>query len=203
MCNTELVLAAVLTVSVVMLQAAAGCGGESAPPVTGSNPIVLMETSEGTVKIELWADRAPKTVENFLGYADEGFYDGTIFHRVIAGFMIQGGGFKPGMVPKTPHARIRNEASADLKNKRGTIAMARTSQVHSATCQFFVNVEDNPPLDHYDNTDAAFGYAVFGEVIEGMDVVDCIALTDTGTVGDFKDVPIAPVTIESVRRVGQ
>ena len=186
-----------------MLQAAAGCGGESPPVATGPNPIVLMETSQGTIKIELWADRAPRTVENFLSYADEGFYEGTIFHRVIAGFMIQGGGFKPWLVPKTPHARIRNEASADLKNKRGTIAMARTSDVHSATSQFFINVEDNARLDHYDNTTAGFGYAVFGEVIEGMHVVDYIALVETGTVGSLDDVPISTVTIESVRRVEQ
>ncbi|MFZ2446638.1 MAG: peptidylprolyl isomerase [Syntrophobacteraceae bacterium] len=164
------------------------------------NPVVLMKTSEGAIRIELWADKAPGTVKNFLEYVDEGFFDGTIFHRVIDNFMIQGGGFTPDMQQKPTHAQIKNEASADLKNAVGTLAMARTNVVDSATAQFFINVKDNEFLNHRDKSPAGYGYAVFGKVIEGMDVVDKIKKVPTTRVGMFQDVPAKPVVIESVKR---
>jgi peptidyl-prolyl cis-trans isomerase B (cyclophilin B) len=163
--------------------------------------VVMMETSEGTIKIELWPAKAPMTVKNFLRYADEGFYDGTIFHRVIDNFMIQGGGFAADMTKKPTHQPIKNEASAELKNDRGTIAMARTRDLHSATSQFFINLKDNNFLNHYDKTATGFGYAVFGKVIDGMDVVDRIAKVKTTTAGPFRDVPATPVVINHVKRV--
>ena len=164
--------------------------------------VVIVATSEGVIKIELWQDKAPVTVANFLRYTDEKFYDGTIFHRVIPGFMIQGGGFTPDMKQKPAHDPIKNEASASLSNKKGTIAMARTGVVDSATSQFFINHADNAgtTLDHRDNTPEGFGYAVFGKVIEGMDVVEKIAAVATARVGGHDDVPVKPVVIESVRR---
>ena len=158
-----------------------------------------METSEGTIKIELWADKAPITVQNFIRYAEEGFYDGTIFHRVIDEFMIQGGGMTPEMKGKPPHEPIKNEASSELENDRGTIAMARTNAVDSATCQFFINVKDNESLNHKDDTQRGFGYAVFGKVVEGMDVVDKIKKVKTGNVGRNQNVPVEPVVIKSVK----
>ena len=167
-----------------------------------SNPVVIMTTSKGVIKIELWQDKAPVTVANFLRYTDEKHYDGTIFHRVISGFMIQGGGFTPDMKQKACHDPIKNEASASLSNKKGTIAMARTGVVDSATAQFFINHADNGPrgLDHRDNTPQGFGYAVFGKVIDGMDVVEKIAVVATKDVGGHQNVPAEPVVIESVRR---
>ena len=162
---------------------------------------VVMETSEGTITIELWADKAPETVKNFLRYADEKFYDGTIFHRVIDNFMIQGGGFRADMSRKDGHQPIKNEASFELKNERGTIAMARTSDVHSATCQFFINLSDNDFLNHSDNTVKGFGYAVFGKVIKGMEVVDRIGKTKTTSFGPYRDVPAKSVIIKSVKRI--
>ena len=162
---------------------------------------VVMETSEGAITIELWADKAPETVKNFLRYADEKFYDGTIFHRVIDNFMIQGGGFRADMSRKDSHQPIKNEASSELKNDRGTIAMARTSDIHSATCQFFINLRDNDFLNHSDNTEQGFGYAVFGKVIKGMDVVDRIGKTKTTSFGPYSDVPAKPVIIKSVKRL--
>src|SRR3972149_3391924 len=136
------------------------------------SPMVVMKTSMGTIKIELDEAKAPVTVKNFLAYVDEGFYDGTIFHRVIDGFMVQGGGFTADMTQKPTKPAIKNEAGNGLKNLRGTIVMARTSVVDSATAQFFINVVDNAFLDHRDETPGGFGYAVFGRVVEGMDVVD-------------------------------
>ncbi len=165
------------------------------------NPRVVMETSEGNVTIELWAEKAPITVANFLRYVDEGFYDGTIFHRVIDNFMIQGGGFTAEMRQKQTHSPIKNEASVELKNDRGTVAMARTQVVDSATSQFFINVKDNDFLNHRDKTPREFGYAVFGKVVEGMDVVDRIKMVKTKTVGPYGDVPEKPVLIQHVRRV--
>jgi peptidyl-prolyl cis-trans isomerase B (cyclophilin B) len=165
-----------------------------------ANPVVVMNTSLGPIKIELWADKAPGTVKNFLQYVDEGFYDGTVFHRVINNFMIQGGGFTPDMKQKPTHSPIKNEAAADLKNDRGTIAMARTMVVDSATGQFFINVVDNVSLNHRDDTPAGFGYAVFGKVIDGMDVVDKIKSVATTNSGPFQDVPAKPVVIESIKR---
>lgn len=165
-----------------------------------SNPVVVMETSKGTVKIELWQDKAPVTVKNFLRYVDEKFYDGTVFHRVIANFMIQGGGFTSDMKKKKTHSPIENEAKSDVKNVRGTIAMARTNVINSATAQFFINVVDSKFLDHKDKTPKGFGYAVFGKVIEGMDVVDEIRRIKTTTKGPHRNVPAEAVEIESVRR---
>jgi cyclophilin family peptidyl-prolyl cis-trans isomerase len=165
-----------------------------------TNPLVVMETSEGVIKIELWPAEAPITVKNFWRYADEGFYDGTIFHRVIDNFMIQGGGFTADMTKKPTLQPIKNEAKAELKNDRGTIAMARTRDLHSATSQFFINLKDNAFLNHYDQTATGFGYAVFGKVIGGMDVVDRIAKVKTTTAGPFRDVPAKAVVIKHVRR---
>jgi peptidyl-prolyl cis-trans isomerase B (cyclophilin B) len=166
------------------------------------DPKVSMQTSKGTIVLELYADEAPKSVENFLAYVDNGFYDGTIFHRVIEGFMIQGGGFTPDMQKKPTRAPIDNEADNGLKNERGTIAMARTGDPHSATAQFFINHQDNAFLDHTAKTQRGWGYAVFGRVTEGMDVVDAIAIEPTGAKGPFpKDVPETTVVIEQVTRV--
>ena len=160
---------------------------------------VVMETSLGTIKIELDGDKAPGTVANFLGYVDEQFYDNTIFHRVIADFMIQGGGFEPGLKQKKTKASIANESSNGLTNKRGTLAMARTSEPNSATAQFFINVKDNNFLDKAQAQDGV-GYCVFGRVTEGLDVVDKIKAVATGSVSGFQDVPRQDVVIKSVRR---
>ena len=165
------------------------------------NQLVLIETSMGSIRAELWADKAPQTVENFLSYTDKGFYDGLIFHRVIDGFMIQGGGFSPEMQQKSTGKPIKNEATAELSNDRGTLAMARTSDIHSATSQFFINLVDNAFLDHKSNSPAEFGYCVFGKVVEGLDVVDTIGKVKTRTVGQHGDVPVEPVVIKSIRRV--
>ncbi len=167
-----------------------------------TNPKVLMKTSKGEIKIELFADKAPLTVSNFLSYVDEKFYEGTIFHRVIKGFMIQGGGLTADLQEKqTTKPPIQNEATNRLSNKRGTIAMARTMEINSATCQFFINHVDNPFLDHRTNTPEGFGYAVFGRVIEGMDVVDAIANLKTTRKRGYEDVPVETVTIISITRV--
>jgi len=164
------------------------------------NPVVVMETNKGTIRIELWADKAPISVENFLSYGDSELYDGLIFHRVISGFMIQGGGFNADMVQLSPYEPIKNEAKSDVPNDRGTLAMARTNVVDSATSQFFINLVDNDFLNHSNETASGFGYAVFGEVVEGMDVVDAIAGVATGRSGVYSDVPTEPVVITSVRR---
>lgn len=169
-------------------------------PLKESYPVVIMETSEGTIRIELWPDKAPQTVANFLQYVDDGFYDGTIFHRVMDGFMIQGGGLTVDMQEKPTRPPIKNEASAAVPNTTGTIAMARTNDVHSATSQFFINVANNSFLDHRDDTPMGFGYAVFGSVTEGMDVVDRIRSVPTGRRGRYDDVPVKPVLIKSIRR---
>lgn len=158
--------------------------------------MVLLETSMGSIKVKLHPDKAPVTVENFLRYVKEGHYDGLIFHRVIGNFMIQGGGFTPEMQEKRPaYPPIRNEAGNGLSNDRGTIAMARTNVVDSATAQFFINTVNNDFLNHADETPRGFGYAVFGEVVEGLDVVDKIRNVPTGRVGMFQDVPKEPVMI--------
>jgi cyclophilin family peptidyl-prolyl cis-trans isomerase len=163
--------------------------------------IVEMKTSEGNVRIELWADKAPLTVKNFLRYVEEGFFDGTIFHRVIDNFMIQGGGFTTDMGQKKTHEPIKNEAADNLKNDRGTIAMARTNVVDSATSQFFINLKDNDFLNHRDSSPMGFGYAAFGKVVEGMAVVDKIAKVPTANAGPHQNVPVKPVVIESVKVV--
>ena len=168
---------------------------------SGPKPQVLIETSEGPIKVELFQRDAPITVENFLKYVEAKFYDNTIFHRVIPDFMIQGGGFLPGLVQKQPlFPAIRNEAGNGLANKRGTLAMARTDNPDSATDQFFINLKDNAFLDRA-NDRKGVGYAVFGRVIEGMDVVDRIAAVDTLDRGGHEKVPLQDVLIKSVRRV--
>lgn len=163
---------------------------------------VEVKTSMGTFTLELYPDKAPKTVANFLQYARSGFYDGTIFHRVIDGFMIQGGGFEPGMRQKNAGAPIPNEAGialkAGLRNELGTIVMARTPNPHSATAQFFINVKNNAFLDFRDESPQGYGYAVFGRVIEGMDTVMRIAKVPTTTSGPHENVPQVAVRIESV-----
>jgi peptidyl-prolyl cis-trans isomerase A (cyclophilin A) len=165
-----------------------------------ANPKVLIKTSKGDITLELFADKAPITVKNFLSYVDAKFYDGTIFHRVIKNFMIQGGGFTPEFLQKAAKAPIKNEAANGLKNLRGTIAMARTNEIDSATSQFFINYVDNSSLDHADDAEH-FGYAVFGKVISGMDVVDAIASVPTMTKGMYRDVPRETITIISISRI--
>ncbi|MEX1196942.1 MAG: peptidylprolyl isomerase [Pseudohongiellaceae bacterium] len=163
------------------------------------NPMVAMETTHGTITIELWADRAPVTVENFLRYVDNGLYDGLIFHRVIPGFMIQGGGLDADMVELSGYPPIENEADNGAANSRATLAMARTRDIDSATSQFFINLTDNDFLNH--SGPSNFGYAVFGEVVEGMDVVDEIAGVQTTSRRGHQDVPLEPVVIESAQRL--
>jgi cyclophilin family peptidyl-prolyl cis-trans isomerase len=162
------------------------------------NPVVTMETSMGTLKIELFEDKAPISVKNFLEYAKDKHYDGLIFHRVIEDFMIQGGGFEPGMKQKKTRDPIKNEAGNGLSNERGTIAMARTPVADSATSQFFINLKDNTGLDRAKSADGV-GYCVFGKVIEGMDVVDKIKKVKTTTKGGHRDVPEEDVVIKSVK----
>jgi peptidyl-prolyl cis-trans isomerase B (cyclophilin B) len=163
------------------------------------NPVVIMETSMGTITIELFKDKAPITVENFLKYVDDKHYDGVIFHRVIPNFMVQGGGFEPGMKERKTRAPIKNESANGLSNERGTLAMARTPQPDSASAQFFINVVDNKFLDRAQARDGV-GYCVFGKVTSGMDVVDKIKAVETGNVGGHGDVPKQDVVIKSVRR---
>jgi cyclophilin family peptidyl-prolyl cis-trans isomerase len=166
-----------------------------------ANPKVLMKTSKGDITIELDLKKAPITVKNFLAYVDEEHYDGLIFHRVIKGFMIQGGGYNADFHKKATKPPIKNEAANRLKNKKGTIAMGRLPQIHSASNQFYINHVNNPGLDHRDNTPEGFGYCVFGKVTKGMDVVDAIANTPVTTKQGFRDVPRETITIISVRRI--
>ncbi len=165
------------------------------------NPRVLLETSMGPITVELFKEKAPITVKNFLGYVRDGFYDGLIFHRVIKDFMIQGGGLNEAMEQKKPKFAIKNEAANKLSNKRGTLAMARTAIVDSATSQFFINTVDNPFLDHQGKQPDRFGYCVFGQVLEGMDVVDQIRAVKTGNKNGHGDVPLEPVFITSARLI--
>lgn len=163
------------------------------------NPGAIIHTSMGDIQLELFADKSPASVENFINYANSGFYDGTIFHRVIGHFMIQGGGFTPDMQKKTGGEPIRNEAANGVSNRRGTVAMARTNDPHSATAQFFINVQDNPNLDYRSaNNSREWGYAVFGRVSSGMEVVDAIRFVETTTQPPYSDVPVEPIVIEGV-----
>lgn len=175
----------------LFLTCAAWAQGDSQ---AAANPQVVLETSKGSITIELYLGKAPKTVENFLAYVKSGFFDGTIFHRVIPGFMIQGGGFTKDLQKKDTRAPIPNEADNGLKNDRGTIAMARTNDPHSATSQFFINTVDNSSLNHVDKR-AGWGYAVFGKVVAGMDAVDAISAVRTTRQGAYSDVPVEPVVI--------
>ena len=160
--------------------------------------MITIQTSHGTIEVELYDDKAPVTVDNFLRYVSKGFYDGTIFHRVIPGFMIQGGGFEPGMVNKANSAPIPNEANNGLLNEPGTLAMARTADPHSATSQFFINAADNGFLNHTGENPSGWGYAVFAKVTNGMDVVELIEQVATGQSGGHGDVPLEDVMIESI-----
>jgi len=162
---------------------------------------VVISTSKGDVRAELFDAQSPETVQNFLSYVDDEFYDGTIFHRVIRGFMIQGGGLTPDMRQKKTRAPVTNEATNGLKNETGTLAMARTIDLHSATAQFFINVADNDFLDHKDESIRGFGYCVFGRVVDGMGVVNDIETVQTGRKSGHSDVPTEPVVIHSIRRV--
>ncbi len=169
--------------------------------IAGENPRVDLVTSKGEIVLELYADKAPETVKNFLAYVDAGFYDGTIFHRVIPGFMIQGGGFTVDMKQKRMRAPIRNEADNRIRNERGTIAMARTQDPHSATAQFFINTGDNDFLNHKAKSSQGWGYVVFGRVVKGIGVLDAISKVNTVTRGTYRNVPAEAVVITKVNRV--
>ncbi|RMF20864.1 MAG: peptidyl-prolyl cis-trans isomerase [Deltaproteobacteria bacterium] len=194
-------------VALTVVAAAVACssgsedGQSTASKAGGEHPTVVMKTNRGAIEIELYPDKAPATVENFLAYVDSGFYDGTIFHRVIKDFMIQGGGYDTNKQRKPTRPPIKNEADNGLKNEVGTIAMARTSDPDSATAQFFINVKDNAFLDFQSKTPRGWGYAVFGRVVKGMDVVRAIENTPTKNEGGaFQNLPAEMVVIESVRR---
>ena len=189
MSSRALLLAGVLT---------AMTGGTAADASAQSNPVAVIETSLGSMTVELFRDQAPITVENFLTYANDGFFAGTIFHRVIQDFMIQGGGFTPDMSEKATRDAIKNEATNGLQNERGTIAMARTPVVDSATAQFFINTVDNGSLDHRSTDPPGYGYAVFGRVTDGLDVLDAIAAVSVTNQGPHQNVPVDPVIINSV-----
>ncbi len=184
-------LAAATVAIAVMALSFSGLAKEKKAP----NPVVVIETSLGNITAELFQDKSPKTVENFLSYVNEGFYRGTIFHRVISGFMIQGGGFTVAMEHKPTRPPVVNESSNGLHNARGTLAMARTPDPNSATSQFFINTKDNPSLDRPQEPN---GYAVFGKVIEGMSVVDKIEAVATTTKGSYANVPVKPVVIKNI-----
>ncbi len=171
----------------------------TAPPAgQAANPKVLIETNKGNIMVELFPGNAPVSTENFLQYVKSGFYDGTVFHRVIPGFMIQGGGMLPDMTEKARGTPIRNEANNELKNLRGTLAMARTGEPHSATSQFFINVADNYFLNHRGESVEGWGYAVFGQVVSGMEVVDAIVAVPRGSRDMHQDVPLEPVIMKRV-----
>jgi peptidyl-prolyl cis-trans isomerase A (cyclophilin A) len=205
---SRLLLCAAALVATATLQ---GCskgpesaGAPKAATEAAAGPIVVIKTNKGTIEVELFADKAPLSVKNFLEYADSGHYDGTIFHRVIKDFMIQGGGFTSDGQQKSARPPVKNEAGNGLKNTRGTLAMARTAIVDSATAQFFINHADNAFLDHKNETPQGFGYCVFGKVASGMDVVDAIAAGPKGSnpPGVFQDRPKDDVVIESIKRKG-
>ena len=180
--------------ALLLLACGVAFGAETAPK--GGRPVVQFETSMGVIKVELYPDKAPITVKNFLAYVRDGHYDGTVFHRVIRDFMIQGGGFTKEMKEKgTKYPPIKNEAENGLSNDRGAVSMARTSVVDSATAQFFINTVNNDFLNHRSKTPQGYGYAVFGKVIEGMDVVDKVRAVPTGSSGMHQDVPKQPVVI--------
>ncbi|PHV10079.1 peptidylprolyl isomerase [Chitinimonas sp. BJB300] len=170
-----------------------------APLAHAANPHVLFTTNQGNVEIELFADKAPKSVENFLGYVNKGHYNGTIFHRVIAGFVAQGGGYSADMQEKPTGKPIQNEANNGLMNSPGTLAMARTNDPHSASAQFYINLRDNAALNYRESTPRGWGYAVFGKVVKGMDVVEKMADQPTGVVNGMPDVPLKPIIIMSAK----
>lgn len=163
---------------------------------TQEKTMVRMTTNQGVIELEMFTEEAPNTVANFIEYVNDGFFDGLIFHRVIPGFVIQGGGFEPGMKQKNPNAPIENEADNGIKNLRGSLSMARTNDPHSATSQFFINLKDNDFLDYRSKDASGWGYAVFAKVVSGMDVVDKIAQTSTGNTGGHGDVPTEDMIVE-------
>ena len=185
----------IIGIIAILLTFIAFIGGCLTKEAEMKNTIVVLETNKGSIEIELFEDKAPVTTANFLEYVNSGFYDGLIFHRVIDGFMMQGGGFDRDMNQKETKEPIKNEASNGLKNTRGTVAMARTMVIDSATSQFFINVADNSFLDHMDNSERGYGYAVFGKVVSGMDVVDIIKSVETHSFNGYDDVPVEPVAI--------
>jgi cyclophilin family peptidyl-prolyl cis-trans isomerase len=194
------------TLAGLLLVAGALAAQEPAPPepTTTGNPRMVLDTTEGVIVVELYPEQAPKTVENITRYVEQGFYDGTIFHRVISGFMIQGGGYGQDLVKKEVGEPVVNEADNGLRNERGTVAMARMGDPHSATAQFYVNLVDNVSLDHTGKSDQGWGYCVFGRVVEGMNVVDRIARTRTQTKRGLQNVPMLPIVIEraTIRTAG-
>lgn len=196
--NLISLLAFIFTLATFLVPSAQAANSSSQEGTTMStNPQVLLHTNKGDITLELNAEKAPKTVENFLNYVNAGFYDGTIFHRVIPNFMVQGGGFEPGMAQKNTNDPVENEANNGLKNDMYTVAMARTSDPHSATAQFFINVANNDFLNHTNPTPNGWGYAVFGKVVEGQDVVDTLKGVKTGSKGFHQDVPVEDLIIES------
>ena len=187
-----------LMISILIVIGVSLAAGAADKPV--DNPRVVLDTSKGKIVLELYLQKAPETVVNFLGYVDAKFYDGTIFHRVIPNFMLQGGGFTADMQRKPGKGPIKNEADKGLKNERGTIAMARTGDPHSATAQFFINTVNNDFLNHKNKTQQGWGYAAFGRVIKGMEVVDAISAVKTIRYKQFRDVPAEAVVIKSATR---
>ncbi len=192
-----------LTCALLLGTLAAGSAAAQDPQAPPPDPRVVIETTEGDITLELFRQDARVSVVNFLTYVQNGFYDGTIFHRVIRGFMVQGGGYTEDLAPKTEGLRggILNEATNNIRNRRGTVAMARTADPNSARAQFFINTVDNRSLDHKDRTDRGFGYAVFGRVVDGMDVVEQIERTRTHRVNGLDDVPREPIVIRQIRRL--
>jgi cyclophilin family peptidyl-prolyl cis-trans isomerase len=184
-----------------MLSMQAPAQAPATPTPAPGNPVAVISTSLGDITVELFKDKAPVSVENFLSYVSDHFYEGTIFHRVVKNFMIQGGGYTPQFVEKATRDPIQNEATNGLRNLRGTLAMARRSSLRSATSQFYINVADNRDLDHTGFTPRDFGYAVFGRVLSGMDVVDRIASVATHTIADMDDVPVEAVVIKGIKEL--
>jgi len=187
-----------ITTLVILLLQAPAPGTVQNPPSPAPNPVVVVETTVGSITIELLPAQAPDSVENFLEYVRDGFYTGTIFHRAVSGYVIQGGGYTPELVEKSTRPPVHNEATNGLTNQRGTVAMARTRAVRSATSQFYINLANNAQLDHHGLAPDDYGYAVFGRVIAGMDVVDRIAAAPTESREGMDDVPVTPVVIKSI-----
>jgi len=190
-----------LVIATLAMLSVAATNVNAAKEATGRNPVVRLTTTVGVIEVELDTRKAPRTVKNFLGYVDAGFYNGTVFHRVIRGFMIQGGGFEPGMKEKSTRAPIPNEADNGLKNLAGTMAMARTPDPHSASAQFFINTVDNNFLNHRDKSAQGWGYCVFGKVTKGMDVVHKIETAPTRNAGPHQNVPATDIVITRAERV--
>ena len=196
--KTNAAFLALISLSLILFTNSASAQSADQTTIDEQNTMITIQTNHGTIEAELYSDDAPVTVDNFLKYVREGFYDGTIFHRVIPGFMIQGGGFETGMVSKDNGAPIPNEANNGLLNEPGTFAMARTGDPHSATSQFFINASDNGFLNHTGENPSGWGYAVFGKVTTGMEVVALIEQVATGQSGGHGDVPVEDVIIESI-----